>query len=92
VIYLEGALSCFAVCCAVPRCVRYYTLVSYAPVVYSPRFLYVDTDDLGSQTSRSVDAVVGSEVQIKREPSYDDFIMDDDMGTYVTCSLFGARV
>jgi hypothetical protein len=72
--------------------VLYYTLVSYAPVVYSPRFLCVDTDDQGSQTSRSVGAATSSEVHVKREPSYDDFIMDDDMGTYVTCSLFGARV
>jgi hypothetical protein len=57
------------------------------PVVYPSHFLCVDTDDLGSQTSRSVGAGRSSEVHVKREPSYDDFIMDDDMGTYVTCCV-----
>jgi hypothetical protein len=58
------------------------------PVVYPSHFLCVDTDDLGSQTSRSVGAGRSSEVHVKREPSYDDFIMDDDMGTYVTCCVW----
>jgi hypothetical protein len=51
----------------------------------------IQTDDQGSQISRSVGAVGGNEVHVKREPSYDDFIMGDDMGTYVTC-VFGGTV
>jgi hypothetical protein len=47
----------------------------------------IQIDDQGSQTSRSVGAGRSSEVHVKREPSYDDFIMDDDMGTYATCCV-----